>query len=129
MTGGQRSNLLTLYHAHLTSALRRMRTIPHACCAGSQISDPLTHRRTQLTAALERVRAGADVMPRRQLEKVLVDELGSEWRTKVALFEDEPLAAASIGQVRCRQGLPRRLLTLRWHPDLVRERRSAALPT
>ena len=53
----------------------------------------------QLTAALERVRAGADVMPRRQLEKVLVDELGSDWRTKVAVFEDEPLAAASIGQV------------------------------
>ncbi|KAK9837477.1 hypothetical protein WJX81_005202 [Elliptochloris bilobata] len=53
----------------------------------------------QLTAALERVRAGADVMPRRQLEKVLVEELGDAWRAKVAVFEDEPLAAASIGQV------------------------------
>ena len=34
----------------------------------------------QLSAALERVRAGADVMPRRQLEKVLVAELGDGWR-------------------------------------------------
>ena len=53
----------------------------------------------QLSQALERVRAGADVMPRRQLEKVLCDELGDDWRSKVADFEDEPLAAASIGQV------------------------------
>ena len=53
----------------------------------------------QLSAALERVRAGADVMPRKQLEKVLTGELGPEWRNKVANFEDDPLAAASIGQV------------------------------
>lgn len=53
----------------------------------------------QLSAALERVRAGADVMPKKQLEKVLTGELGPEWRSKVANFEDEPLAAASIGQV------------------------------
>ena len=53
----------------------------------------------QLSAALERVRAGADVMPRKQLEKVLTSELGSDWRSKVAEFEDDPLAAASIGQV------------------------------
>ncbi len=46
------------------------------------------------------MRAGADVMPRRQLEKVLSDELGADWRAKVAAFEDEPLAAASIGQAR-----------------------------
>ncbi len=62
-------------------------------------------RRVQLTAALERVRAGADVMPRRQLEQVLVDELGDGWRAKVAVFEDEPLAAASIGQARPEGGL------------------------
>ena len=53
----------------------------------------------QFQAALERVRAGADVMPRRQLQRVLVDELGLEWRQLVAEFEDAPLAAASIGQV------------------------------
>eukprot|EP00884_Botryococcus_braunii_P002081 jgi/Botrbrau1/11874/Bobra.126_2s0009.1 len=53
----------------------------------------------QLTAALERVRAGADIMPRRQLEAVLRAELGPEWRSLLATFDDEPLAAASIGQV------------------------------
>ena len=83
------------------------------CCVRSRrvgyILLPIVYCCTQLTAALERVRAGADVMPRRQLEKVLVDELGSEWRTKVAVFEDEPLAAASIGQARSRQGLPWRV--------------------
>ena len=53
----------------------------------------------QFQAALERVRAGADVMPRRQLEKMLVSELGPDWRDRVAEFDDQPLAAASIGQV------------------------------
>ncbi len=38
-------------------------------------------------------------MPRRQLEQALRSELGSEWRSKVADFDYEPLAAASIGQV------------------------------
>lgn len=53
----------------------------------------------QFQQALERVRAGADVMPKRQLEQVIVAEAGPDWRSKVASFEDEPLAAASIGQV------------------------------
>lgn len=87
-----------------------MATVPTRCCVRSCVRHvylvlTIIYCCVQLTAALERVRAGADVMPRRQLEKVLVDELGSEWRTKVAVFEDEPLAAASIGQVRSRQGL------------------------
>ena len=38
-------------------------------------------------------------MPKKQLHKALAAELGSEWRSKVADFEDDPLAAASIGQV------------------------------
>lgn len=38
-------------------------------------------------------------MPRKQLEKVLVAELGDTWRDRVADFEYDPLAAASIGQV------------------------------
>ena len=61
---------------------------------------PLKTLRAQLTAALERVRAGADIMPRRQLEKVLVAELGPAWRERLADFEYDPLAAASIGQAR-----------------------------
>ncbi|EFN54887.1 hypothetical protein CHLNCDRAFT_24033, partial [Chlorella variabilis] len=53
----------------------------------------------QFQAALERVRAGADVMPRRQLQQVLVSELGEDWEQQVAEFDYQPLAAASIGQV------------------------------
>ncbi|KAL4452036.1 hypothetical protein ABPG75_007698 [Micractinium tetrahymenae] len=53
----------------------------------------------QFQAALERVRAGADVMPRRQLEQVMVAELGPDWQSKLAEFDFQPMAAASIGQV------------------------------
>jgi len=53
----------------------------------------------QFSAALERVRAGADVMPRRQLHKTLSSALGKDWRQRVAEFDDLPMAAASIGQV------------------------------
>lgn len=53
----------------------------------------------QFQAALERVRAGADVMPRRQLDQVLVSELGADWRSLLADFDYSPMAAASIGQV------------------------------
>ena len=38
-------------------------------------------------------------MPQGQLQKVVSAELGPDWRSKMASFEDEPLAAASIGQV------------------------------
>jgi hypothetical protein len=54
----------------------------------------------QVQAALERVRAGADVMPRAQLERVLVSELGEGWEASVQEFDWTPRAAASIGQVR-----------------------------
>lgn len=53
----------------------------------------------ELSKALERVRKSADFMPTWQLEKVLVAELGDNWRSKFASFEMEPFAAASIGQV------------------------------
>ena len=53
----------------------------------------------QVAAALEQVRQSADVMPRRQLETALREELGDNWETLVAEFDWEPSAAASIGQV------------------------------
>lgn len=52
-----------------------------------------------MQSALERVRQGADVMPRSQLESQLVNELGSDWAAKMKEFDYEPKAAASIGQV------------------------------
>ncbi|CAN1762414.1 Protein ABC transporter 1, mitochondrial [Linum perenne] len=52
-----------------------------------------------ILAALDIVRQGADVMPRKQLNQVLDAELGPDWSTKLTSFDYEPLAAASIGQV------------------------------
>ncbi|RCV25272.1 hypothetical protein SETIT_5G153400v2 [Setaria italica] len=50
-------------------------------------------------AALDIVRQGADVMPRKQLNSVLDAELGPNWSSKLRSFDYDPLAAASIGQV------------------------------
>lgn len=52
-----------------------------------------------MLAALDIVRQGADVMPRKQLNSVLNTELGQDWSSKLRSFDYEPLAAASIGQV------------------------------
>ena len=56
-----------------------------------------------LTAALERVRAAANVMPADQLQRAMRDELGAEWRQSWAHFDEKPFAAASIGQVHAGQ--------------------------
>lgn len=55
----------------------------------------------QIAKALERVRTQADVMPKRQFDKVMTNEFGNDWREKFGgiNFEDAPVAAASIGQV------------------------------
>lgn len=53
----------------------------------------------QIQAIFERVRHSADFMPEWQMERVMVQELGPDWESKVASFERKPFAAASIGQV------------------------------
>ncbi|XP_078097932.1 atypical kinase COQ8B, mitochondrial isoform X2 [Mustelus asterias] len=53
----------------------------------------------QLQKIFERVRQSADFMPARQTVRVLDEELGPDWRDKLAAFEERPFAAASIGQV------------------------------
>ena len=53
----------------------------------------------EIREALNRVRDAADVMPRKQLEKVLIQEYGQNWEQKFKSFDVLPLAAASIGQV------------------------------
>ncbi|KAK0175284.1 hypothetical protein PV327_009045 [Microctonus hyperodae] len=53
----------------------------------------------ELQKAFERVRQSADFMPTWQVEKVLNNELGAEWRDKITNFDEKPFAAASIGQV------------------------------
>ena len=53
----------------------------------------------QIQQVLERVRHGADAMPRSQLEQVLGENLNPDWEAQLETFSWEPLAAASIGQV------------------------------
>ena len=53
----------------------------------------------ELTAILAQLRDQAHVMPPRQLDRVLAEAWGPDWRRLFARFEARPLAAASIGQV------------------------------
>ncbi|KAF2738509.1 ubiquinone biosynthesis protein-like protein coq-8 [Polyplosphaeria fusca] len=48
---------------------------------------------------LQRVQDSADYMPASQRNKVLTDNLGSDWRELFDSFDEVPIAAASIGQV------------------------------
>lgn len=52
-----------------------------------------------LRKALDRVKHAADYMPKSQLEKQLIEELGPHWRSRFLDFDEKPIAAASIGQV------------------------------
>lgn len=52
-----------------------------------------------LAKAFERVRQSADYMPDWQVQKVLRQEFGAEWRRHFGQFDAKPFAAASIGQV------------------------------
>lgn len=53
----------------------------------------------ELSEILAKLRDNADFMPPRQLDRVLAEEWGSEWRKNFRRFEPRPIAAASIGQV------------------------------
>lgn len=53
----------------------------------------------QLVKAFDRVRQAADYMPDWQVEKVMLTEMGPDWRSKLSTFDEKPFAAASIGQV------------------------------
>ena len=97
----------------------------------------------QLQAAFERVRQAADFMPLWQVEvgtafqpfnldfqflifflkiitililyvkEVLSKEFGHDWRSKLQMFESQPFAAASIGQVHQAQLLDGRLVAMK----------------
>jgi predicted unusual protein kinase regulating ubiquinone biosynthesis (AarF/ABC1/UbiB family)/HSP20 family molecular chaperone IbpA len=50
-------------------------------------------------ATLTRLQESAPPLPARTIHKVLAGDMGEEWRASFAEFDDEPAAAASIGQV------------------------------
>ena len=52
-----------------------------------------------LQEILQRVQDKADYMPSWQRDRVLVQNLGPDWRDLFDSFEEKPMAAASIGQV------------------------------
>jgi predicted unusual protein kinase regulating ubiquinone biosynthesis (AarF/ABC1/UbiB family) len=49
--------------------------------------------------ALATLRDAADAMPSDQLHQVLRKQWGTDWERRFELFDDDPIAAASIGQV------------------------------
>lgn len=53
----------------------------------------------ELYEILSRVQNSANYMPQRQLDRVMVKELGENWENKFFKFDMIPIAAASIGQV------------------------------
>jgi len=53
----------------------------------------------QLLRIFERVRESADFMPVHQMRSVLVQEFGPEWRSKLQDFQEQPFAAASVGNI------------------------------
>ena len=53
----------------------------------------------ELADILARLRDNASFMPPKQLDKVLTEEWGKDWRKQFRRFEPRPIAAASIGQV------------------------------
>lgn len=53
----------------------------------------------EIEAVLLQVQNSANYMPEWQMEKVMAEELGADWRSHFASFSSTPFAAASIGQV------------------------------
>jgi len=53
----------------------------------------------ELADILARLRASAQHMPGKQLDRVLKSEWGDDWLTRFEHFQSRPIAAASIGQV------------------------------
>lgn len=53
----------------------------------------------ELSDILARLRDNAHAMPAGDLDRILQTEWGTDWREQFATFNEQPLAAASIGQV------------------------------
>ncbi|XP_012693393.1 atypical kinase COQ8B, mitochondrial [Clupea harengus] len=105
--GGQRSEKGALLDSAFLSEANAERIVETLCKvrgAALKIGQMLSIQdnsfiNPQLQKIFERVRQSADFMPVWQLNKVLQEDLGPDWREKLSSFEDKPFAAASIGQV------------------------------
>lgn len=53
----------------------------------------------EMIQIFDRVRDNADFMPTEQMLKQMEEQLGPDWRDVLLEFEEQPFAAASIGQV------------------------------
>jgi aarF domain-containing kinase len=97
--GGQGSVLLSERNMErLVAKLSRMRG------AALKLGQMMSFQDTKMLPApiqqvLQRVQDRADYMPAWQRDRVLVANLGPEWRELFSEFEEKPIAAASIGQV------------------------------
>jgi aarF domain-containing kinase len=101
VTGGGRQGSLMLSPANmerLVSKLSKMRG------AALKLGQMMSFQDSKMLPApvqevLQRVQDRADYMPSWQRDRVLVSNLGPEWRDLFEEFEEKPIAAASIGQV------------------------------
>ena len=79
----------------------------------------------EFAQALALLRAQAAPMPRAQLRRVLGREYGRGWEQRFAQFDDEPIAAASIGQVHRARAADGRDLALKiQYPGVAKSIRS-----
>ncbi|KAJ4250558.1 hypothetical protein NW762_011813 [Fusarium torreyae] len=97
--GGEGSVLLSGKNMErLVAKLSRMRG------AALKLGQMMSFQDTKMLPApiqevLQRVQDRADYMPAWQRDRVLVANLGADWRELFSDFEEKPIAAASIGQV------------------------------
>ncbi|KAF4966718.1 hypothetical protein FSARC_5633 [Fusarium sarcochroum] len=97
--GGEGSVLLSGKNMErLVAKLSRMRG------AALKLGQMMSFQDTKMLPApiqevLQRVQDRADYMPAWQRDRVLVANLGADWRELFSDFEETPIAAASIGQV------------------------------
>lgn len=97
--GGQGSMMLSAGNMErLVAKLSRMRG------AALKLGQMMSFQDSKMLPApiqevLQRVQDRADYMPAWQRDKVLVSNLGPDWRELFDEFEEMPIAAASIGQV------------------------------
>jgi aarF domain-containing kinase len=101
MTGGGHDGSLMLSEGNMNRLVARLSRMRGAALKLGQMMSFQDSKilPPTINAILQRVQDSADYMPPSQRNKVLVDNLGQNWRELFSHFEEKPFAAASIGQV------------------------------